>query len=395
MLAATPKALSVEGRAVEATTRTTEPVVYWAAIGVIIMAFWAWIMIKWVTGPFFTPTVPGPTSQPEWQNWAQIVFQAVMILALFVVGYRVIIKPWRQERRFTTDGGLFIAYFTMFFQDQITFMGGGYWFLYNAHVFNMGSWFPEIPGWMAFAQPGQTAGEPILMMGPGYAYFFIIMTFISLWIMRKFKAIWPWMTTPLLFFWVIIATALMDMVIEIGFWIPLGFYTYTYGGILPMINRGSVQEFPLVEALWIGVLSAFIAALRYYSDDKGHTVVERGLDKVTSSPLKQAFLRLFALIAAIQLIFFFFYNVPMYQLGSWSRDWPKSIQEISYFMSGICGAGTPRACRTSDTPIIVPGPNAITVTPEAQLFVPEGAQKPQGAVPFVKAHEQGWIDWGK
>lgn len=385
---------SAARRAAETAANKTEPVVYWAIVGVIISAFWLWVMVKWVTGPYFTPTLPGPTAQPEWQNWAQIIFQAVCILALFIVGYRVIVKPWREERKFTTDGGLFIAYFTMFFQDQITFMGGNYWFLYNAHVFNMGSWFPEIPGWMAYAQPGQTAGEPILMMGPGYAYFFIIMTFVGLFIMRKFREFWPWMSTPMLFLSVIIATGLIDMVIEIGFWIPLGFYAYTYGGILPMINKGSVQQFPLMEALGIGVLSMFIVTLRYYTDDKGHTLVERGLHKVTQSPVKQAFLRLFALIAAIQLIFFFLYNVPMYQLGSWSRDWPKSIQEISYFMDGICGTGTPRACRTSDTPIVVPTATAISVTPEGQLHVPEGA-KIDGPVPFVAAHQMGWIDWGK
>lgn len=372
------------GRAVEnAATGKTEPVVYWAIVGLIISAFWVWVTVKWVTGPYFTPTLPGPTAQPEWQGTAQWIFQIVCILALFVVGYFVIVKPWRQERKFTTDGGLFIAYFTMYLQDQITFMGGGYWFTYNAHVFNMGSWFPEIPGWMAFAQPGQTAGEPILMMGPGYAYFFIIMTFLGMWIMRRFKEFWPWMTTPMLFFCVIIATGLMDMVIEVGFWIPLGFYAYTYGGILPMIHKGTVQQFPLAEALGIGVLSMFIVALRYYTDDKGHTLVERGLDKVTTSPVKQAFLRLFALIAAIQLIFFFLYNVPMYNLGAWSRDWPESIQERSYFMNGICGTGTPRACRTSDTPIVVPTPTAISVTPEGQLNVPDGA-KLKGPVPFIK-----------
>ena len=362
--------------------REYDPYVYWATLGVLIMAFWTWIMVKWVTGPYFVPTPPGPTAQPEWQTYAQIAFQAFTIFAFLILIYKLIVKPWRQERRFTTDGALLIAYFTMYFQDQISFMGGGYWFTYNAHVWNMGSWFPEIPGWMAFAQPGQTAGEPILMMGPGYAYFFVIMTALGIYIMRKFRDMWPWMPTPLLFLSVLVATALMDMVIEVGFWIPLGFYSYTYGGFLPMVNAGTMHQFPMAEALGIGVLSTTIVAFRYYTNDKGQTIAERGLEKV-ASPVKQGVLRMFAMIAMIQLIFFFPYNVSMYMLGQWSSDWPKEIQERSYLTNGICGAGTPRACRTSETPVDVPSATGISVSPDGQLVIPPGAKKPQGAIPFI------------
>lgn len=371
------------GRAVEASAvKVTQPVQYWAYLGLLISAFWAWIMVKWVTGPYFTPTLPGPTPQPDWQGPAQIAFQAFCIIALFVVGYKLLWKPWSREKRVTTDGALMIAFFTMFFQDQITMMGGGYWFTYNAHVFNMGSWFPEIPGWMTFAQPGQTPGEPILMMGPGYAYFFLIMTFAGMFIMRKFREWWPSMSTPALFFCVFIACAILDAVIEIGFWIPLGFYAYTYGGILPMINEGTVRQFPIIEALGTAWLSTAIVALRYYTDDKGQTLVERGLDKVVASPLKKGLLRIFAMVAAIQLIFFFIYNVPMYPLGALSKDWPASIQERSYLMNNICGYGTPRACRTGDTPIVVKSANAISVTPDLQLHVPARAELPQ-TVPHI------------
>ena len=83
----------------------------------------------------------------------------------------------------------------------------------------------------------------------------------------------------------------------------------------------------------------------------------------------------------------------MFNLGSWSSDWPDAIQERSYFMNGICGTGTPRACRTSDTPIVVPTAKAISVTPDGQLHVPEGAQI-KGAVPFIKEpklEDRGWF----
>ena len=374
---------AARGRVLEAeAARAAQPVVYWAVLGMMIMAFWAWIMFRWVTGPYFTPTLPGPTPQPEWQGPAQVAFQAIMGVAIVVAGYKLLLKPWLREKRMTTDGAMFIAFFTMFFQDQITMMGGGYWFTYNAHVFNMGSWFPEIPGWATFAQPGQTPGEPILMMGPGYAYFFLAMTFLGMAIMRRFRERWPTLSTPVLFFAVFVACALLDMVIEVGFWIPLGFYSYTYGGVLPMIHKGTIQQFPMIEALGTGWLSTSIVALRYYTDDKGQTLVERGLDKVVASPGRKAVLRMFAMIAAIQLIFFFIYNVPMYPLGEFSKDWPKAIQERSYLMNNICGTGTDRMCATSDTPIAVNSAKAISVTPDGRLKIPADAEAQQ-PVPFL------------
>jgi len=364
-------------------TRKLQPVHYWGIAGGLLVAFMAFILVKWVTGENFERVQPGPTDAPSWQGPAQTVFQAALITAVLITGFFMIVRPWVRERRMTTDGALFIAFLTMFFQDQFTNFGG-YWFTYNAHVFNMGSWFPEIPGWEAYAGPGQTAGEPIFMMSAGYIYFFLVSMFAGLALMRKLKAVRPGIKNWQLLASVWAMMAVVDFVIEVFIWIPMGFYTYTWAPG-PMVNAGSDHQFPLLEAFAVGFLSMVIVALRFYTDDKGHTIVERGLEKVRTSPGKKALLRLLAMIAAIQAIFFFAYNVPMYQVGAHTKDWPEKTQQLSYFTNGICGADTPRACPTKTLPETRDDDRAVSVTPAGGLATGDGRQlAPDGTVPGVK-----------
>lgn len=373
----------------EVAARETEPVVYWAALGALLMTFWVYLMVRWVTGPFFTPTLPGPTEQPDWMYPVQIGFQVMCMAGFSIAFFFLIVKPWIRERRLTTDGAFFIAYVMLFFlQDQLSCLGGA-WYLYNAHVFNMGTWFTAIPGWLAYAEPGHALPEPIFMMAPGYAFIFSVTTFTGCFIIREFRRRWPALPLAVAVLAVLLATGIIDIIFERGIWMPLGFYVINYAPAgWPTINAGGMLQFPLIEALTIGLAATAIAVLRYHTDDKGRTLAERGIDKVTAIPWKQALLRLLAVIAATQLIFFFFFNVPMFMVGLNSKDWPEAVQQRSYMLDGLCGAGTDRACPTSDTPIVQFNRNhaTISVNPEGQLVVPEGAEKPK-LVPFISKPE--------
>ena len=360
--------------------RETQPVVYWAVLGAALVAFWGYLMLKWVSGPYFTPTLPGPTEQPDWMYPMQVGFQAACMIGFAIAIYHLLVKPWLRTRQLATDGAFFIAYVMMFFlQDQLSCIGGS-WYLYNAHVFNMGTWFTGIPGWMAYAEPGHALPEPIFMMAPGYAFIFALTTFVGCRILREFRQRWPTLAPAVALLAVVLATALIDILFERGIWMPLGFYVinYTPAG-LPTLDAGGMLQFPLLEALVIGLTATGIALLRYHTDDKGHTFVERGIDKVTASRPKQAVLRLLAIIAATQLIYFFFFNVPMGIVGLNSRDWPEAVQQRSYLLDGLCGANTDRACPTDDTPL--PRFNhdhaGITVSPDGKLVVPADARLPR------------------
>ena len=92
---------------------------------------------------------------------------------------------------------------------------------------------------------------------------------------------------------------------------------------------------------------AALCCLRFFTDDRGRTIVERGLDHVRGGFVKQQFIRFLAIFAAVSACFFVFYNVPAQWFGMHADPWPEDHLKRSYFNGGICGDGTDRALSRS------------------------------------------------
>lgn len=360
------------------------PVFYLAVLGGLWLAFMLFIGVKWVTGEHFQSVSTGVTEVPDHMKIGQSIFMGAVILALAFVANRVVVRPWRREGQISTDGALFIAFGLLFFQDQFS-NAGGYWFTYNSWAPNVGNWFAEIPGWSTFSEPGATAPEPILMMLPGYIYFFLASMFIGLFLIRKTRAKWPTIGYGRVFAIVFAAMFVFDFIIEAFIWMPLGFYTYTWAPG-PMIFEGTYHQFPLFEAFATGVIMTVFVALRHFTNDRGETVAERGIEKMRITPRRKSGVRLLAAIGATQMLFLVVYNFPVYQIGVNAKDWPEDTQKRSYFMNGICGDGTPRACPTES--VTLSRQNPITVTPDGRLSVPPGAALPK-VVPLDRSGVRG------
>ncbi len=93
------------------------------------------------------------------------------------------------------------------------------------------------------------------------------------------------------------------------------------------------------------------AVLRFFTDDRGRTIVERGIDRVRGGFAKQQFVRFLAIFAGVSACFFFFYNLPAQWIGMHSDPWPEDHMKRSYFTGGICGAGTDTPCPDPVLPI--------------------------------------------
>ena len=118
-----------------------------------------------------------------------------------------------------------------------------------------------------------------------------------------------------------------------------------------------------------------MCCLRYFTDDRGRTVVERGLDHVRGGAVKQQFVRFLAIFAAVSGCFFFFYNVPAQWIAMHSDPWPEDHLKRSYFNGGICGDGTDVPCPDPTLPIPTKRSGFINV--DGQLVLPEGAELPR------------------
>ena len=273
-----------------------------------------------------------------------------MCVGLPIAIWWFIIRPWRRERRITLDGMLMVSMGLMFFQDPLLNYFNT-WCTYNTWLLNRGSWSSDIPGWVSPEEPGHQVAEPLLINAPGYTYGVLLITIVGCWVMRKIKARWPNISNLRLILVTYAFAFVFDFVMEACFMLPIGLYTYPGAIRSVSVIAGTYYQWPIYEGLMWGGVQAALCCLRFFTDDRGRTVVERGLDHVRGGFAKQQFIRFLAIFAAVSACFFFFYNIPAQWIGMHADPWPEDILKRSYFNGGICGDGTDVPCPDPALPI--------------------------------------------
>src|ERR1700737_2472349 len=84
--------------------RRTATVTWWAIVRAVCLAFEVYVMLKWVTGPYFKTVPSGPSVPPVWMRAILISWQAAGIAVGLGLLYWFLVRPWRRERRMTFDG---------------------------------------------------------------------------------------------------------------------------------------------------------------------------------------------------------------------------------------------------------------------------------------------------
>ena len=363
--------------------RSSSAVKIWATLGGAILLLQLYVWTKWVTGPYFEQVYAGPTPLPMYMKIPLIANAVILWTGLPFALYYFFIRPWRRERRITLDGMLLLSMGLMFFQDPFLNYFNT-WCTYNTWLFNMGSWAPYIPGWTSAEEPGAMVAEPLLTNAPGYAYGVLMITIIGCWIMRKIKTRWPNISTLRLIAVTYAIAFVFDFVMEALVLLPTGLYTYP-GAIRALsFNAGTYYQWPVYEGLMWGAVQTALCCLRFFTDDRGRTIVERGLDSVRGGFVRQQFTRFLAIFAGVSACFFIFYNIPAIWLGMHADPWPEDHMKRSYFNGGICGDGTDKPCPHPDLP--VPTRHSGYINTDGVFVLPEGATMPP-VVPFERNAE--------
>ncbi len=356
-----------------------KPVTIWAAVGGALLVLQLYVWIRWITGPYFERVPAGPSDPPMYMK-VPLMANAIVLwrrLCRFAIWW-FIVRPWRRERRITLDGMLLVSMGLMFFQDPLLNYFNT-WCTYNTWLFNRGSWSPYIPGWVSPEEPGHQVPEPLLTNVPGYAYGVLLITIVGCWVMRKIKARWPNISNLRLIVVTYAFTFVLDFVMEGCFLLPIGLFTYPGAIRAVSINAGTYYQWPVYEGLMWGGVQAALCCLRYFTDDRGRTVVERGLDRVRGGVVKQQFIRFLAIFAGVSACFFFLYNVPAQWFGMHADPWPEDVQQRSYFNGGTCGAGSDQPCPNPVLPL--PTRRSGYINNDGRLVLPEGAELPP-VIPF-------------
>jgi hypothetical protein len=145
----------------------------------------------------------------------------------------------------------------------------------------------------------------------------------------------------------------------------LGFYQL--GGSISWLTlfRGHYYQFPIYEAFFMSAIWTGWASLRYFRNDRGQTLTDRGIEQLRVNGGRRTGVRFLALVGAFNLVFVLFYNIPIQFFALHADSWPTDITTRSYMTNGICGDGTEYACSGADIPI--PRSGSRHVTPQGDL----------------------------
>lgn len=325
-----------------ARIRSVPAVCWWALLGALFLTGEAFLLGRWVTGPDFTPVDSGPDVPPAWMRTALVAGQALFVAGALYFLYRFLVLPWRRERQVTTDGLLCIAALLASPFDMLSNYWA-YWFTYNSWLVNQGSVMSSLPG---VVQPhGAGVGEawPILLIPGAYVVVFVGLAILGCRAMSWAKRRWPSIGTVRLIALCFVATMLLYLVFDGLICMPLGFWAFQ-GGHIPLLNADTYYKYPLQEMVTAGAVFTIFTCWRYFKDDRGNTIAERGIERIRAPlPVKTA-MRGLALVAVVFIGMVLTYHLPNGLLARSGTEWPQDLQERSYFTNGICAGDTGRPC---------------------------------------------------
>jgi uncharacterized protein DUF5135 len=384
-MAVTSRPVEPDVRLGVSTVETVEPkripaVKLWAGAGALTLAFMLYVILNWVTGPYFERVPVGPTPVPTWMKAELIALQVILTPIALGCIYWFAVRPWRRERRVGVDGIFAIAFLTLSFQDPLSSYAQP-WFTYNSYPVNFGSWLTGVPGMSAFHAPGKVVVEPLLIIPAVYVIALLIANAYGCGVMRRTRTRWPRMSNPALIGICFLSMIVFDFIFEGILFLPLGIWEYP-GGHWPLLFTHSYHVYPLQENLTFAATFTVTASLRYFRDDKGYTLVERGIEEVKASPGRKVLLRVLAMVAFVNLAQLCFYTIPNTIMSLNGHAWPRDLQQRSYLTDYLCGATTTRVCPGPATPIVRNG--GAWMGPHGTLVAPPGTPLP-GIVPF-KTH---------
>lgn len=322
----------------------TNVVKVWAAMGAAWLVFSVYIWTKWILSPEFGPTPLGADIPPTWLVIWTHTLEAISTSLWVACIYFWAIRPWRRTGRLSWDGLYILAGATLYIQDPwINY--SNYWFLYSSIPVNFGSWTTQLPGWMV--PNGNLIPEAPLIWGGAYTWLVIAPAILAGPVINRIKARYPEINTLVLLAGFFVFYAALDFVLE-GTFAATGIYAFASTIPSWTLFEGKYYQFPMYETIMMGAMWCAYTFFRYYRDDKGLSIAERGADKLGLPERGKTFVRWLALVGAVQAILFLTYNLPV----QWFTMHGSSFPEYpSYMLNGVCGPETAYDCPSESTPI--------------------------------------------
>lgn len=321
---------------------------WWAGTGAAFVALQLYVYLAWITSDDFKPSPLGPDPVPQWEKVMAWIIQPTLALAAAGVAVWIVCGCLR-ERRVTFDAMLLIAWYSIVWLDP----AGSYLrpqFMFNAYYVNYGSWVENIPGWVS---PNEHYFPDALFVEVP-AYGIAVMATIGTanlmaWVARKrpqtgrfglFGVAW-------------VTSGLGIIAFEAPFCMRSGFASRSATSLPDwlVIWPGTRYQIPLIpDPVFWGAVFAAMAALRYFRDDAGRSIAERGVHRLPTRWRTAA--------SALAVIGFANLAMALHTIPSaWASLYLNPTVPLpSYMRAGMCGDGTPYPCPAPGVPILLPRP---------------------------------------
>jgi Spirocyclase AveC-like len=363
----TPAVLEPRPRAETIEQSRARPIVWWAVLGAGFVALQMYIQLSWILSDDFRHVGTGATPVPDYMvisaRFNEVFFFSFMVGVIYFFA----IRPWLRDGRFTLDGLFVLAFFFTWWQDPLFDYVSHAW-NYSAVSVNMGGWAGHIPGWSS--PNGGNIPEPLLWVLPFYIGLGGAGSILCASAMRRWRARNPRVHTATMLLAVYCAWFLFDLALEL-FWVRTGLYTYAGAWDHLLLFKGHWYQFPLYEPFCVGFLGLAWTMCRYFVNDRGETLSERGLSRLQVGSKQRQGVRFLALVGILNVAFLLTYSLMTQAFNLHSGAWPKDAQKRSYLTNHLCGPGTSFACGGSDAARPVKE-KSVSIGPNGQLVIPPG-----------------------
>jgi hypothetical protein len=348
-------------------TAKAKPVYWWAVLGAGFVALQMYIHIAWILSDDFRHVGTGVTPVPLYMQISARGNEIFWFSFMLAVIYFLAIRPWRRSGKLTLDGMFVLAFYFTWWQDPLFNYINHAW-NYSSVSVNMGGWAGHIPGWIS--PNGGNIPEPLLWVLPFYVGLGACAAVGFSAMMRRWRVRNPQVSLFKMLATVYACCFLFDFALEF-FWVRTGLYTYAGTTNGWTIFSGEWYQFPIFEPICVGFLGTGWVVCRYFVNDRGETIAERGASRLGFGGKQRTLTRFLAVVGILNVSFLITYSLLTQAWNLHSGDWPRDAQERSYLTNGLCGAGTSYSCGGSSVSIPRAG-KSVHIGPDGKLVVPRG-----------------------
>lgn len=299
--------------------RRTAPAVVMAVFGFVVLVFTGFVWGRWVLSGNFKPVDPGPDPISNREQAGLIILQVGGALTVAFLYVRFLVLPWRRTGRISGDGLILLMLPFMWFWDPWMNYSQN-WFTYNAHLVNLGSWTEQAP---TFVAPRQDQMLEPLLVGSAYVWWVFPYMLFGCWALDRMRRRWPSMGMAGVLFWGIVGSILFEAVIEF-ITVRMGFYAFPGAPDHLLLWGGTRYQYSLIYAVIAGVGCFAWVAVRYFKDDRGYTLAERGVQNLQLPEGQRTCVRFLALLGGMTIAIAVF-NVLCQFLALHSGTWPEQM----------------------------------------------------------------------